>query len=262
MKQILLFIVLMLLFGSACKKSGENGQGSLPVNSCVIDKMTSISQNDTSTILFYRDSSGKLLYTKETYQPGDTSYLWRYHYNNGVLDYSIDHNGAGILDTTFYFYSSYRLDHTLEHVWLSARLLTTRTRYIYNTNNQVITSVAEQSLDTAIFQKDSLIYQYSGKNISTILDYQKSTYSDWVLYTLLLTYDNMKNFYKAMGCPATDYCFWTENNITKITVAESSSTYMTTNFNPYNGSGYPLSATAINNPDLFVTSVTISYLCQ
>jgi len=226
MKKLSFLLLMLIIAMAACKKSGSDGY---PPNfnsgtSCRILTMSSTESGSSSFAWFYFNSYGKLLYTKDTWSstPGDTNTGTQYKYQGNVLQYSWYYHNYNYSDTVFYFYGgSGKLQQTIEHNWSGSTLLSTTTDFYYNSANQVVHTLARSIMDTVYTRVDSIIYSYTGNNVTAYTVFERMGNGATMNVTLNMTYDHMKNFYKATGMPADSYLYWSENNVLEFKYADS-----------------------------------------
>ena len=228
--------------------------------------MSSTQTGSSSFTWLYYSSSGNLLYTKGTssFLPGDTSVGTQYQYQGEVLQYSWYNSGVNFSDTVFYYFdASNKLVSKSEHNRTGSALLSTKTDYFYNSSNQVILTLARSVMDTIFTRVDSIIYTYTGNNVTRYRLFERTGYGTVFSVTIDFSYDSKKNFYKAMGMPPDDFYYWSENNITKANYADSTNTLTTINYSNYNESGYPTEMTANDNSSLQgPVTVVMTYHCR
>jgi len=266
-KNLSLFLFALILGISSCKKSGSgDNTPSLDGKTCRILTMSSTQTGSSSFTWLYYSSSGNLLYTKGTssFLPGDTSVGTQYQYQGEVLQYSWYNSGVNFSDTVFYYFdASNKLVSKSEHNRTGSALLSTKTDYFYNSSNQVILTLARSVMDTIFTRVDSIIYTYTGNNVTRYRLFERTGYGTVFSVTIDFSYDSKKNFYKAMGMPPDDFYYWSENNITKANYADSTNTLTTINYSNYNESGYPTEMTANDNSSLQgPVTVVMTYHCR
>ena len=215
---------------------------------------------------FYYNDSGNLLYTKSISSlfPGDTSIGVQYKYQGNILWYSFYSPNTNFSDTVFYFFDGAgKLVSTTEHNRTGLTLFITTTDYFYNSANQVVHTLARSTMDTAFIKVDSIVYSYSGNNVTAFTQFERTGNGTTHRGTYNMSYDNMKNFNKAMGMPANAFYFWSENNMTQAKYADSTNVLTTFVYSKYNASGYPTEFTQIDNYSSGgpVTGV-ITYQCK
>jgi len=267
MKTISFFLFMIMVGIVACKKSGsDNSTPVLDGKTCKILTMSSTQTGYSSFAWFYYNSSGNLLYTKSTSSQllGDTSIGIQYKYQGDILQYSWFNSNGNFSDTVFYFFDgSNKLKNTLEHNRTGTTLLSTKTDYFYNSSNQVIHTLARSTMDTAFSKVDSIIYNYTGNNVTRYTLFERTGYGNVFSVTIDISYDNMKNFYKTMRMPPDAFYFWSENNMTKAKYADSTNILTTFIYSKYNESGYPTEYTQIDNySSQGPTTNVMMYQCQ
>ena len=267
MHKLSVFLLMLIAVMGACKKSGSDSNiPGFDGKTCKILTMSTTQTGYSSSAWFYYNSSGNLLYTRSTSSllPGDTSVGMQYKYQGGILQYSFFSNSINFSDTVFYFFNGTgRLQSTTEHNRAGSTLLSTKTDYFYNSSGKVIYTLARQTIDTVFVKNDSILYSYTGNNVTKFKQFEKTGYGTWLTLTIDISYDNMKNYNKAMGMPADSYFYWSENNITQMKFADSTNAFRTINISKYNESGYPTELTEIDNPlQQGPFTVVMTYQCK
>ena len=209
MKKITISLLMLLVVISSCKKSESADNTQTPDGeNCKLIKASATTTGYQSTSLYYYDSSGNLLYSKDIYSLGDTLIGLQYKYLGNILQYSFSNSSPNFSDTIFYFYNvNNRLESTLEHNRAGSVLMSTKTDYFYNSNNQVIHTLSHGTIDSASYMVDSMFYSYTGKNVTKVIQFSKAGTGPWNTFTLNISYDNMKSYTKSMGMPAASYFF-------------------------------------------------------
>ena len=203
MKKLSFFLLSLVVVMIACKKSGsDNSTPVLDGKNCKILTMSTSQTGYSSLTWFYYNGSGNLLYTKGTSSQllGDTSIGTQYKYQDNILQYSFSNPSTNFSDTVFYSYDgSNKLKSTLEQSRAGTTLWSTKTDYFYNSSNQVIHTLARSTMDTAFSKVDSIIYSYTGNNVTKYTLYERTANDISVNLTIDISYDNMKNFYKCFS---------------------------------------------------------------
>ena len=259
MRNLFFLVLILILIFEACKKADINNSG-FNGESCKMLTFSQTQNGNTYNIINYiYDTADNLVHTI-TINYGDTYIGAEHIYLNNMLQYSFYGPKWGNSDTLFYFYNpNKQLDSIIEHDRDGASLFVSKTKFFYNSENKVIFCLSRLTNDSITYLIDSIFYSYTANNVTTVNKYIKHGSSPWDSLTLIITYDNKKNYYKTMGKPESSYKYWSENNIVQIIDAESSNVLTTINYHKYNESGYPTDFTLI---ELFQTEVQITYKCQ
>ncbi|MCX6247483.1 MAG: hypothetical protein NTW10_07100 [Bacteroidetes bacterium] len=265
MKNRYFFFLILLVAMTACKKNGSDG---LPLSfiagGCRILTMSTAYTGNPSFSRFYYNEFGKLLYADGTSYTGDTTIGRQYHYTGDVLNYSWFSSSSNSSDTIFYYYDGdKRISRTAEHNWTDTLLLSTITDFHYNQAGQVIHTLALSVMNNQFSRVDSAFFTYTGNNVTRYLMYERDAYGSVNGFSIDISYDSMKNFYKAMGMPPDMFYFWSENNITEIKYADSADFAMSFIYSKYNPSGYPAEFLQIDRtspPDTM--KAVITYQCK
>jgi hypothetical protein len=239
---ILLIAVAVL---SSCKKSNSD-ETTPPPNgqTCKVVTMTqSVSNTLLSTSLFLYDNSGNIQYIKQITPTGDTILVFAYKYSNNVLQYSVLYE-PGLTDTTYFHYNSQNnLTETNEYIRTSSSVKSIKANYFYNSANQVILYKSLEMHNSITGSFDSVLYTYSGNNITTEDHYSKYGAGPFDFQTIYYSYDNKKNLYKTLVFQPISPIELSENNVTQMRYADSTNVYLTRTFLDYNASGYPTNYT-------------------
>jgi hypothetical protein len=265
MKKSAALFLMLIAVSISCKKSEtDDNNPSGDGKNCKLLTASATINGFTSSSLLYYDDSGNLLYIKDVYSPGDTITDMQFKYTGNILQYSCSSGSADFSDTTFYFYDvDNKLESTVEHNRAGSFLMTTKTDYFYNTANQAVHTVSRATTDLVNFLVDSIFYSYTGKNVTSVIQFSRSGSGPWYSFTMNISYDNMKSYTKSMGMPPTTYFYWSENNITKIMYADSTDAMTTIDYSKYNESGYPTELTAINHmPQHDTITEILTYQCK
>lgn len=265
MNKLSFFLLLLIVVMSACKKSGsDNNTPVLDGKNCKMLTMSNSMNSYSSLGCFYYDDYGKLLYTMGVDSTGDTTIGTQYKYQGSILQYSFFSSNINFSDTVFYFYSgSNKLESKLENIRTSSTFLSTSTNFFYNSAGQVVHTLARSTMNTIFSKVDSTIYTYTGNNVTRYTLFERTGYGSVFSVTIDISYDTMKNFYKAMGMPPDAFYFWSENNMTQAKYADSTNVLTTFVYSKYNESGYPTEYTQTDNyGSQGPTTVVMTYQCH
>lgn len=265
MNKLSSFLLMLIVVMIGCKKSGsDNNTPTLDGKNCKILTMSTTMTGSSSFSWLYYDSSGNLLYTKGFDSYEDTTIGTQYKYQGNILQYSFYSNNINVWDTVFYFYDgTNKLGSIIEHDRLGSTLMSTKTDYFYNSANRVIYTVARSTMDTIFSKVDSIIYTYTGNNVTRYTLFERTGYGSVFSVTIDFSYDSMKNFYKAMGMPPDAFYFWSENNMTQAKYADSTNVLTTFVYSKYNASGYPTEYTQTDNyGSQSPVTVVMTYQCH
>ena len=226
MNKLSFFLLMLIVVMAACKKSGSDNTSVLDGKNCKILTISNTMTGSSSFGWFYYNDSGNFLYTKDLDPSGDTSIGAQYFYQGNILKYSFYNPNSNFSDTVFYFFDGAgKLVSTTEHNRTGLTLFITTTDYFYNSANQVVHTLARSTMDTAFIKVDSIVYSYSGNNVTAFTQFERSGHGTTHSVTYNMSYDNMKNFNKAMGMPADSYFYWSENNMTQMKYADSTNAF-------------------------------------
>jgi hypothetical protein len=243
LRSFIIVIVILLTAIISCKKSSNVITNAAPSNPCKLLSWTITSQTGTKdSMLFSYTSDGHLSVETMIYN-GFTSSVSHYHYSGSRLQF-IDNS-----DDTIYFYYDQlnRIDSTIEHNWNNKVKFNWNrqgadvevTRYFYNAAGRVNQYVIWEKDAYGGVSIDSVFETYTGNNITSETVKSKYGSGSWTSNKLIITYDNMKNFYSAFMDYTGLSFIGSENNMTSIKVADSLNPYWTRNYLHYNTRGYP-----------------------
>jgi len=261
MKKLYLWLLMITTVLVGCEKS-ESDIITIPDGKeCRLISLTSKQNGFQNNGLFFYNSSGYFLYSKSFLSGGDTTTGYQYEYLGDILQYSFFNQLPTFYDTAFYFYDNQNRLESLIHRTLSDSVLSIyKMDYFYNSDNKVIYTVSRETINSIILHRDSSVYQYTGNNITKFTQYTNLGTDSLKSTVFLLTYDNMKNFYKTEGRPATDFFFWSESNIVQIKYADSTNFITTNSYTKYNASGYPTEYTTTTRQSIY--DVVLIYQCE
>lgn len=244
----LVFSLIILLLAGCKKSSPDNSSPSFDGKTCkVINSVSTYSGNTDSAVYIY-NNSGKLIRELDFNKAGDTIMNKNYSYSGNLVQYSssVFYSPIGI-DSVYYSYDNQsRLNFSLERDIAVTTIMTTKKYFYYNTLNQVIRTVSRGTIDSTHFIIDSIFYTYSGNNITSFIEYYFGGVGPWQTIPVNITYDNMKNYYKALGCPLDSYKYWSENNIVETKDLTNTTTVLKVTFLKYNSSGFPTEFSSID----------------
>jgi hypothetical protein len=196
----------------------------------------------SDSMLFLYTSNGLLSEEKLIYN-GTVSSVAQYHYSGTKLQ-SIDSYDDTI---SFYYDQLNRTDSTIEHNWnAKAKSNWNRlgvdvkvTHYFYNAAGHMNQYVIRETEADGYVSIDSVFDTYTGNNVTAEIVKSKSGTGPWITSKVIITYDNMQNFYNSFMDYTGLSFIGSQNNMTSIRIADSLNPYWTRSFLHYNTRGYP-----------------------
>jgi hypothetical protein len=249
MKNKFFVYALVILTLGGCKKSAtDNTSPVFDGKTCKVMNFVSTYNGYTDSAIYIYNSSGKLIQELDFDKTGDTILNKNYSYSGNLVQYSTSlFPSPTVIDSVYYTYDNQsRIISTLEREIAGTTLMTTKKYFYYNTLSQVVMTVSRRTIDSTHFIIDSILYTYNSSNITKFIEYYYGGVGPWQTINVDITYDNMKNYYKALGCPFDSYYYWAENNIVEMKELISSTTVLKVTFLKYNSSGYPTEFSSVD----------------
>jgi hypothetical protein len=263
-KKILVLILLIGVIAGCKKKSNDDSNPNTDGKTCLMLTCETIYLGDTIKTLYIRNPQKQLIAQKSVFTNGDTATDLQYHYENNSLKYSF-WSYLPISDTVFFYYDSQqRIIRTFRILRNGTSTHYQESKFLYNSDNKVERKVTKNTYDSITYTTDSLLYIYTGDNISLIKEYRigpsMTVYKEYFNFV----YDDKKNKNLAKGEPPISMNYWSKNNILQYTYGSETYEYtMNVIINSYNSSGYPLDEYFDSSPDPGnFTFLKMTYECE